>query len=74
MSPLSDAAADRLALIRARLARGWTQGGLAKKLGVTRETVNRWENGGEVKLSEFRLWASVLGYGVRVIERAQGES
>ncbi|HSK48164.1 MAG TPA: helix-turn-helix transcriptional regulator [Coriobacteriia bacterium] len=30
-------------LVKARVARGWTQGQLAEKLGVPEEQVHRWE-------------------------------
>ena len=45
-----------------RLAKGWTQGELAEKLGVSRVTVCQWEHGGcipHVKL--LKDVAEVLG-------------
>lgn len=46
----------------ARKAKGWTQGDLAKKLGVSQQQVARWENSdGDIKASALVNIASALG-------------
>jgi tetratricopeptide (TPR) repeat protein/DNA-binding XRE family transcriptional regulator len=42
-------------LIQTRLKRGWTQADLAKKVGVTTNTVARWESGSTVPLPVYRV-------------------
>ena len=49
----------------ARRARGWTQGGLAERVGVSRSAVAQWETGraGQVTANLARI-AAVLDVGV----------
>lgn len=39
---------------------GKTQTDLAKELGVTRETISAWENGGEIPVSALRKMAKEI--------------
>lgn len=66
------------ALIKARLARGWTQRRLAEALGVTEQMVQKdearaYENAGLARIAEV---ADVLGYGLsgafRPVDPADG--
>ena len=49
----------KVSLAGARISAGYTQEELAKKLGVTRNTVNKWENG-KIKLNTTNLYAICL--------------
>ena len=42
-------------LVQARLRRGWTQTELAEKMGVTKKTIFRWENGSTLPLPLYRV-------------------
>lgn len=49
------------ALVTARGAKGLTQADLAKALGVSRNTITRWERTGEVSLGQLLAWSRVVG-------------
>lgn len=49
----------KVTLAGARISAGYTQEELAKKLDVTRATVNKWENG-KIKLNTTNLYAICL--------------
>lgn len=49
----------KVTLAGARISAGYTQEELAKKLGVTRNTVNKWESG-KIRLTTTNLFAFCL--------------
>ena len=49
----------KVTLAGARISAGYTQEELAKKLGVTRESVNKWESG-KTRLTTTNLFAVCL--------------
>lgn len=52
----------RISLESARVNAKLTQAGLAEKLGVSKNTVNNWENGkGEPSLSQLRKISELSG-------------
>ena len=42
-------------LVQARLQHGWTREELAQKIGVTKKTIFRWENGSTLPLRLYRV-------------------
>lgn len=53
----------QISIAAARTDAGLTQAELAKKMGVSRETVNDWENGHrEMKTSHFIAFCKITGF------------
>lgn len=49
----------------ARINSGFTQAELAKKLGVSRELVNKWENGkADIRTADLIALCSITGFSV----------
>ncbi|MGI8433199.1 MAG: helix-turn-helix transcriptional regulator [Nocardioidaceae bacterium] len=59
------------ALIKARVARGWTQGQLADRLGVAEQQVQRYESSSYRTASLARLCDIAGALGVTITQRAQ---
>lgn len=59
------------ALIKARVARGWTQGQLADRLGVAEQQVQRYESSSYRTASLARLCDIAAALGVTITQRAQ---
>jgi HTH-type transcriptional regulator / antitoxin HigA len=60
-----------VALIEARIAAGIIQGGLAVRLGVAQQQVQRWEAGRYRRVSVDRLQDVADALGARIQERVQ---
>lgn len=55
--------ARRVTLAGARVSAGYTQEALAEAMGVTRQTVNAWENGKtDMKPSYFIAFCTLTGF------------
>jgi len=53
----------KVTLAGARVSKGWTQKELAEKLGVSRETVLKWESGkSEMRLPYLIAFSHITGF------------
>lgn len=57
-----------------RVAAGWSQAELAKKISVTRPTVTQWENGSTKNVRDENLVALARVFGISVDELLTGET
>lgn len=54
---------QRISLAAARVSKGWTQAEMAKKMGVSRQTIFDWESGKRtMKLSYIYMFCGLTGF------------
>lgn len=54
---------NKVTIAGARVSKGWTQKDLADKMGVSRETVNKWETGKtEMRTPYLILFSHITGF------------